>query len=99
MRLFGLKRPVAVGGPENGSGHVAATATDPVSAHAAARATSIIATLREAFVVLDDELRVEMANRSFYETFQVAAGETEGRPLYELGNGQWDKPPPARAPA
>jgi PAS domain S-box-containing protein len=55
-------------------------------------ADNIIATLREPFVVLDRDLRVKTANRAFYQTFHVEKGETEGRYLYELGNGQWNIP-------
>lgn len=53
-------------------------------------ADDIIATLREPFVVLDSDLRVKSANRSFYDTFQVTKEETENRLVYDLGNGQWD---------
>lgn len=52
----------------------------------------IIATLREPFVVLDGDLRVKTANRSFYDSFRVSKGETEGQFVYDLGNGQWDIP-------
>ena len=55
-------------------------------------AESIIATVREPLVVLDGDLRVISANRSFYKTFKVTPKETEGRYLYELGNRQWDIP-------
>jgi len=56
-------------------------------------AQNIIATLRHPFlVVLDKDLRVVTANRSFYRTFHVAAEETENRLVYELGNHQWDIP-------
>ena len=55
-------------------------------------ADDIIATLREPFVVLDGDLRVKTANRSFYESFHVLKEETENRLLYELGDGQWDIP-------
>jgi PAS domain S-box-containing protein len=55
-------------------------------------ADDIIATLREPFVVLDSDLRVKTANRSFYDTFQVTKEETENRLVYDLGNGQWDIP-------
>jgi PAS domain S-box-containing protein len=55
-------------------------------------AESIFATAREAFLLLDDELRVRAANRAFYDTFRVTPAETEGRVLYELGAGQWDIP-------
>ncbi|MGB8698955.1 MAG: ATP-binding protein [Thermosynechococcaceae cyanobacterium] len=43
-------------------------------------------------VVLDTDLRVSSANRSFYEIFQVAEAETIHTVLFELGNGQWDIP-------
>ncbi len=52
----------------------------------------IIATIREPLLVLDDTFRIKMASRSFYESFRVTAGLTEGRLLYEVGNGQWDIP-------
>lgn len=55
-------------------------------------ADDIIATLREPFVVLDSDLRVKTANRSFYDTFRVTKGDTENRLVYDLGNGQWDIP-------
>lgn len=56
-------------------------------------AESIIATIREPLLVLDDKLDVVAANRSFYRVFQTIAAETIGRKLYELGNRQWDIPP------
>lgn len=55
-------------------------------------ADDIIATLREPFVVLDSDLRVKTANRSFYDAFRVSKEETENRLVYDLGNGQWDIP-------
>jgi PAS domain S-box-containing protein len=57
-----------------------------------AYAESIIATLREPFVVLDRNLRVRKANAAFYWDFHVSKEETEGQFVYELGNGQWDIP-------
>ena len=57
-----------------------------------AYADDIIATLREPFVVLDSDLRVKTANRSFYDKFQVTKEETENRLVYDFGNGQWDIP-------
>jgi PAS domain S-box-containing protein len=60
--------------------------------HALAYAESIIATLREPFVVLDKGLRVRTANAAFYRDFHASEDETEGRLVYDLGNGQWDIP-------
>jgi len=58
--------------------------------HALAYAESIIATLREPFLVLDKSLCVLTANAAFYRHFHVEKQETEGQPVYELGNGQWN---------
>ena len=55
-------------------------------------ADAIVDTVREPLVVLDRELRVVAASRSFYQTFGVAPDDTEGRLFYELANGQWDIP-------
>ena len=59
---------------------------------ALAYANNIIATLREPFLVINGDLKVHTANRSFYESFRTTPQETEGRFLYDLGNGQWDIP-------
>jgi two-component system CheB/CheR fusion protein len=55
-------------------------------------AEAIIDTVREPLVVLDDALHVVSASRSFYQHFHVTKEETVGRPIYELGNHQWDIP-------
>ncbi len=55
-------------------------------------AASIIATVREPLVILDGDLRVQMAGRCFYETFKVTPEETENRFIYDAGNGQWNIP-------
>ena len=55
-------------------------------------AESIVATVREPLVVLDGDLRVVSASRSFYQTFKVSPEETIGRMIYDLGNRQWDIP-------
>ncbi len=53
-------------------------------------ANAIVDTVREPFVVLDEDMRVIAASRSFYRTFAVNPGDTQGRLLYELGNGEWN---------
>ncbi len=55
-------------------------------------AEAVIETVREPLVILDGDLRVQHATASFYETFMVSREETEGRFLYDLGNGQWNQP-------
>jgi chemotaxis protein methyltransferase CheR len=59
---------------------------------AAALAQAIVDTVREPLVVLDQDLRVLAASRSFYLTFRVDRADTQGRLLYALGDGQWDIP-------
>jgi hypothetical protein len=41
---------------------------------------------------IDQDLRVVAASRSFYLTFKVNADDTQGKLLYDLGDGQWDIP-------
>jgi PAS domain S-box-containing protein len=55
-------------------------------------AEKLIDSVREGLVVLTWDLRVRTANHAFYRTFAVDPDETEGRLIYELGNGQWDIP-------
>ena len=42
--------------------------------------------------MLDPDLTIRFANRSFGNTFAVTPEDAIGRKLYELGNGQWDIP-------
>jgi len=53
---------------------------------------SIINTVREPLIVLDQDLRVVTVSRSFYETFKVKPEETVGQLIYDLGNKQWNIP-------
>ena len=55
-------------------------------------AENILETMREPLIVLDTDLKVISANKSFYRTFKVDHKETEGRFIYDLGNRQWDIP-------
>jgi PAS domain S-box-containing protein len=55
-------------------------------------AETIIATLREPLLVLDKNLRIKTANKSFFRAFQVTEHETEGKLIYQLGNEQWNIP-------
>jgi len=55
-------------------------------------AESIINTVRESLIVLDQDLRVVSVSRSFYEFFKVNPKETVGQLIYDLGNKQWDIP-------
>jgi PAS domain-containing protein len=53
---------------------------------------SIVETIREPLIVLNHDLKVISANRSFYETFQVTPEETEEILIFDIGNHQWDIP-------
>jgi len=55
-------------------------------------AESIINTVREPLIALDQDLRVVSVSRSFYEVFKVKPEETLGQLIYDLGNKQWDIP-------
>jgi two-component sensor histidine kinase len=62
------------------------------SQDASVLANAIVDTVREPFVVLDEDLRVVAASRSFYRTFTVDPRDTQGKLLYELGDGEWNTP-------
>jgi PAS domain S-box-containing protein len=51
---------------------------------------SIIQTVRESLIVLDGDFRVLSVNEHFLKTFKVTRNESEGKALFELGNGQWN---------
>ena len=55
-------------------------------------AENIFNTVREPLLLLDKELRVVKASRSFYDFFRVSSDETIGTLIYDLGNHQWDIP-------
>jgi PAS domain S-box-containing protein len=63
-------------------------AADEVSEYA----ESIINTVREPLIALDQDLRVVKVSRSFYDFFKVKPEETMGQLIYDLGNRQWDIP-------
>ena len=55
-------------------------------------AESIVAAVTESLLVLDAGLCVRTASPSYCETFGVTPADTEGRPFFELGDGEWDTP-------
>jgi two-component system CheB/CheR fusion protein len=55
-------------------------------------AESLINTVREPLIALDQDLRVVSVSRSFYEVFKVKPEETVGQLIYDLGNKQWNIP-------
>ncbi len=65
---------------------------DKIAAKSQEYSDSIINTVREPLIVLDQDLRVVTASRSFYEVFKVEPGDTVGQLIYDLGNKQWNIP-------
>jgi PAS domain S-box-containing protein len=53
---------------------------------------TVIDTVREPFLILDPDLRVLSANKTFFRFFHVTKKATEGTLVYDLGDGQWDIP-------
>lgn len=56
------------------------------------QAQGIVDTIGDPLLVLDESLRVQNANRAFFETFNVDRYETIGQLYHELGSGQWNIP-------
>ncbi|HME45299.1 MAG TPA: chemotaxis protein CheB [Syntrophorhabdales bacterium] len=76
---------------------VVMTFTDVTESKRAAReraefAENIVQTVREPLLVLDEDLRVVMANRAFCTLFRVSGEATEGRPIKDLGGHEWAIP-------
>ena len=59
---------------------------------ACALAQAMVDTVREPLIVLDKDLRVVAASRSFYVKFRTNPNDTQGKHFYELGDGEWDIP-------
>ncbi len=55
-------------------------------------ALNIVDSIKYPLLVLDSNCRVLTANPAFYQKFKVTANETEGKLLFDLGEGQWDNP-------
>jgi signal transduction histidine kinase len=55
-------------------------------------AERIVETVRGPLLILDANLRVQSANRAFYQMFQTTAAETERVQIYALGDQHWNIP-------
>jgi PAS domain S-box-containing protein len=51
---------------------------------------AILNTVGDPLVVLSADQRIQSGNRAFYAMFGVSRDETQGAPLYELGNGTFE---------
>jgi len=54
---------------------------------------AIVETVPEPLVILDETLSILIGNRAFYDTFHLHRQGTEGKPFFELADGQWNFPP------
>jgi len=61
-------------------------------AEAQSLALAVVDAAIDPFVVLDEQIRVVAASRSFYETFKIAPEQAHGMLLYDLGQRVWDIP-------
>ena len=55
-------------------------------------ADNIIDTVRESLLILDKDLKVLSANRSFYKMFDAVREHTVGRPIFALDGNKWEIP-------
>ena len=53
---------------------------------------SIVKTVREPLIIMDQHLRVITASQSFYDFFKAESKDTIGKLIYNLGNNQWNIP-------
>jgi hypothetical protein len=53
---------------------------------------TIVDTATDPFLILDKDLRVLAANKSFYKLFRVEAKNTEYKYVNEIGKGEWNIP-------
>ncbi len=55
-------------------------------------AENIVQTVRQPLLVLGGDMRVQSANRSFYELFKLSDDTVEGKVLFDIANGLWNLP-------
>lgn len=62
------------------------------STEAREEAEAIIRTMPEPLIILDADLRIQMANDAFYLWFHTTAAETKGKLIFDVGHGSWRIP-------
>lgn len=55
-------------------------------------AESIVTTIREPLIILDNNMEVRSANKAFYNKFQTTQEATERKLFFEIGNKCWKVP-------
>lgn len=68
------------------------SALPPVAPIGSSYAEAVVNTIRESLLVLDGEMRIRMANRAFCEAFRLNESEVLNKPIWRLGDGQWNIP-------
>ena len=53
---------------------------------------NILEAIRNPMVLLNTNLSVHTANKTFYSTFRLTPSDVEGRFMYEIGDSQWNVP-------
>lgn len=53
---------------------------------------TLVEVARESFIILGSDLRVILANPTFYQNFRTTPSQTENKFIYDLGNNQWNIP-------
>jgi PAS domain-containing protein len=53
---------------------------------------TVVDTATDPFLILDKDLRVLAANKSFYKLFKVDAKHTENKYVNKIGKGEWNIP-------
>jgi two-component system CheB/CheR fusion protein len=53
---------------------------------------AIVDTIRDPLLIIDQDMRIKRASRSFYLKFGLSEKEVEGQLLYEIGGGEWNSP-------
>ncbi len=55
-------------------------------------ANSIIQTIREPLIVLDDDMRIASINQAFTDMFGISSEQAEDKELFEIGDHDWNLP-------
>jgi two-component system CheB/CheR fusion protein len=58
--------------------------------HARDYAEAIVNTIREPLVVLDSQLRIRGANRSFYDAMEIREGQAADKTIFEVSSGRFE---------
>jgi PAS domain S-box-containing protein len=75
-----------------GPDHLTPALLEEIAGVTLLHAVDIVNTVQLPLLILDATLHVLMANRSFYEVFQITPPETESHRLDEVDNGAWNIP-------